>query len=135
LANGLGGSVEKSCGAIVFNNDRVLLVKHRGGHYGFPKGHMEKNETEIETAIREVKEETNIDIIIDKDKRIVTSYMMPNGILKEVVYFIAKNKNEETISQEGEIKEVIWIDYTRVKEFIPFDNMHELLKEVDRMKK
>ena len=52
---------EKSCGIIVFDNDKVLVVKHLDGHYGFPKGHVENNETEEETAIREVKEETNCD--------------------------------------------------------------------------
>ena len=42
------------------------MVKQLLGHWGFPKGHIEKDETEYETALREVKEETNIDArIID----------------------------------------------------------------------
>ena len=50
---------EKSCGAIIYNkNKEVLIVKHNAGHWDFPKGHVEENETEIQTAIREVKEET-----------------------------------------------------------------------------
>lgn len=53
---------EKSCGAIVIEDGKVLLVKHNAGHWDFPKGHVEEGETEFETAIREVKEETNIDI-------------------------------------------------------------------------
>ena len=53
---------EKSCGAIVYNNEgKVLIVQHNAGHWDFPKGHVENNETEVETAVREVKEETNID--------------------------------------------------------------------------
>ena len=32
---------EKSCGVIVFYNDKVLLIKHNLGHIGFPKGHVE----------------------------------------------------------------------------------------------
>ena len=41
---------EKSCGIIVFDDkNRVLMVKHKEGHYGFPKGHVEPNETENET--------------------------------------------------------------------------------------
>ena len=51
---------EKSCGCIIINKNKVLLIKQTKGHWGFPKGHVEKDETEIETAIREVKEETNI---------------------------------------------------------------------------
>ena len=56
---------EKSCGAIVELNGKILLIKQqKSGNYGFPKGHVLPNESEIETAIREVKEETNVDIEI-----------------------------------------------------------------------
>ena len=50
--------MEKSCGAIIFNDGKVLVVKQTSGFYGFPKGHVEIGETEKETAIRETKEET-----------------------------------------------------------------------------
>ena len=48
---------EKSCGAIVYRkshgNTEILLIKHiNSGHWSFPKGHVEGNETEVETAIR-----------------------------------------------------------------------------------
>ncbi|MEG2924609.1 MAG: NUDIX domain-containing protein, partial [Oscillospiraceae bacterium] len=48
---------EKSCGVICFDlkeeNPRVLLIRHRfGGHWAFPKGHVEKGETETDTALR-----------------------------------------------------------------------------------
>ena len=41
-----------------------LLIQQKAGHYGFPKGHVEKNETEVETAIREIKEETGLEVKI-----------------------------------------------------------------------
>ena len=57
---------EKSCGAVVFVEEnssvRYLLMCSMEGVYGFPKGHMEGNETEIETALREVREETGIEL-------------------------------------------------------------------------
>mgnify|MGYP004419555925 CR=1 FL=1 len=61
---------EKSCGAIVYRkfhgNTEILLIRHiKSGYWSFPKGHVEGNETEAETAIREIKEETNIDVLID----------------------------------------------------------------------
>ena len=37
---------EKSCGIIVFDEDRVLLIKHNGGHISFPKGHVEEGDPE-----------------------------------------------------------------------------------------
>ena len=69
---------EKSCGAIVFRrfhgNIQILLIKHiNSGHWSFPKGHIENNETETETAVREIKEETGILIAVNEileDKRV-----------------------------------------------------------------
>lgn len=57
---------EKSCGAIAFtrNSNQIMyiLVKDKKGFWGFPKGHVEKNETEVQTAKREVYEETGLDV-------------------------------------------------------------------------
>ena len=47
---------EISCGAIIINNNKVLLVEQQTDFIGFPKGHIEGNETYLETALREVKE-------------------------------------------------------------------------------
>ena len=59
--------LEKSCGAIVYRrhhgNLEILLIKHvNSGHWSFPKGHVEEGETEVETATREIKEETGIEV-------------------------------------------------------------------------
>lgn len=51
---------EKSCGIVVFKDNKVLLVHHNLGHYGIPKGHVEFGETDEETALREFFEETGI---------------------------------------------------------------------------
>ena len=61
---------EKSCGGIVYRkfhgNTEILLIKHiKSGYWSFPKGHVENGETEEETAKREIKEETGIDVYID----------------------------------------------------------------------
>ena len=57
---------EKSCGAVIIKNNKVLVLQQVAGHWGFPKGHVEKGETEVETAIREIKEETNLDVEINE---------------------------------------------------------------------
>ena len=55
---------EYSCGAILFCYDenvrKYVLVQEASGSYGFPKGHKENDETDIETAKREIFEETGI---------------------------------------------------------------------------
>ena len=50
---------EKSCGALVYRDregvKELLLIKHRsGGHWSFPKGHVEGSENEVQTALREI---------------------------------------------------------------------------------
>lgn len=118
---------EKSCGAIVYRkshgNIEILLIKHvNSGHWSFPKGHMEGNETEIETALREIKEETNIDVIIDPTFRETVSYSPKKDTQKIVVYFLAKAKNFEYIPQEEEIAEIRWVEISHAISVLTYEN-------------
>ena len=70
---------EKSCGAICYTREegapRVLVICHRyGGHWAFPKGHVEAGESEEETAMREVREETGAQVRVRPGYREVTTY-------------------------------------------------------------
>lgn len=122
---------EKACGTIIIDNNKVLLIRQKQGFYGFPKGHVEGNETEVETAIRETKEETNLDVIVDESKRFEISYIVNDNIDKNVVYFLAKLTGENNIiAQEEEINEVIWVDIDKAEDILTFDNLKELWKEV-----
>ena len=118
---------EKSCGTIIIDsNKRVLLVKQKLGWVGFPKGHMEQGETEIETARRETKEETNLDVIVDEKKRYTISYITSTQIDKEVVYFRAKPISYSLLPQEAEIAEIMWVDIDEAKQYLSFDNLKQL---------
>lgn len=122
---------EKSCGCIVFNkNNEILLVRHNAGHWGLPKGHVEENETEVETAKREVKEETNIDVEINPKYRYILNYSPDIGIMKEVVFFVAKSKNNNIKEQIEEVKEVKWFGFDEAIETITYNNSKELLRKV-----
>lgn len=118
---------EKSCGAVIFNNeDKVLIVKHNAGHWDFPKGHMEPGETEIDTALREVKEETNIDIEIVEKYRYESHYSPKENVEKTVVFFIAKNKSDNLIKQDAEIANIGWFSHDEALDIITYDNAKEL---------
>jgi 8-oxo-dGTP pyrophosphatase MutT (NUDIX family) len=47
-------------GVVIVDRDRTVLVRTHKGNYSFPKGKRKKNETDIQTAWREVREETGI---------------------------------------------------------------------------
>ena len=118
---------EKSCGAIVYRkshgNTEILLIKHiKSGHWQFPKGHVEGNETEVETAIREIKEETAIDVMIDPTFRETVSYYPKRDTQKTVVYFIGKAKNYDYIPQEEEISEIRWVDIGYASNILTYEN-------------
>ena len=118
---------EKSCGAIVYRkshgNTEILLIKHvNSGHWSFPKGHVEGEETEIETALREIKEETGIDVIIDPSFRETVSYSPRKETQKVVVYFIGKAKNFEFVPQEEEIAQVRWVDIGHATSILTYEN-------------
>ena len=120
---------EKSCGCVVFDKGKVLLIKHNEGHWDLPKGHIEEGETEVQTAIREVKEETNVDVEVNEKYRYVTGYSPMEGVWKEVVYFPATKKSDNLIAQESEVQIVEWVELNEAVERITFDNTRKVLKQ------
>lgn len=122
---------EKACGAVVYKKEneefKFLLVYQKNNHYSFPKGHVEGNETEFETALREIKEETNLDVEIDTNFRHQITYLLESkNIMKDVVFFVATPTTFELISQEGEIDECVWCSYEEILNKLEFDNIKEV---------
>ncbi len=128
---------EKSCGAVVYkyvdDDIYVLLVKHNIGHWSFPKGHVEKNESEEETAIREIKEETNLDVILDNNFRFVNTYSprynSKKDIVKDVIYFVGYPTNDKIKAQDEEISDIKWYDVDKAYDIITYDNDKEVLRK------
>lgn len=125
---------EKSCGAIVLKKEndefKVLLLKHQKGHISFPKGHVENGETEKETAIREIKEETNLDVKFIEGFRKVISYSPKENVLKDVVYFLAYPLNNDLVIEEKEIKEAYWVSLKEAFDLITHNDDKLLFNEV-----
>ena len=118
---------EKSCGAIVYRrfhgNTEILLIRHiKSGYWSFPKGHVENGETEVETATREIKEETNIDVLIDSGFRETVSISPRRDTSKTVVYFVAKALNNDTKPQLEEISEIRWVEIGQAASHLTYDN-------------
>ena len=121
---------EKSCGAILFreNNGKreyLLVLNKKGnvrGHWGFPKGHTEENETEYETAKREIFEETGIktDKFLDGFREMV-SYFPKAGIIKDVIYFLSEVKDSSISLQESEIADFKWLSYDDAINLVSFN--------------
>lgn len=121
---------EKSCGCIVIRDEKVLLVKQNDGHWSFPKGHVEHDETEEQTAIREVKEETNVDVEVFENKRYEIEYKVDEDIDKTVVFFVAKLLGGELQRQESEIDEIAWMSFEDANDCITYENTKIMFEQV-----
>ena len=131
---------EKSCGAIVYRkfhgNTEILLIKHvNSGHWSFPKGHVEAGETEVETAVREIKEETGVDANIDTRFRTVVTYSPKKDVIKDVIYFFATTECDKTQKQESEVSEVMWVDIGDELKCVSYRNDKELVTKAIRFYK
>ena len=121
---------EKSCGCIVIENRRVLLIQQTSEKWGFPKGHVEHDESEEETARREVKEETNIDVEVNTKKRYTMHYTTDKGKYKEVVLFLAKKVGGEINIQDDELLDARWLRFDEALQLISYENTKELFEDV-----
>ena len=113
---------EKSCGCIIISGGKVLLVyEERRDFWDFPKGHMEPGETELDTALREVRDEVGLDVALDTSHRYTLNYVIRDEIDKEVVLFAASPTDTKLNLQSEEIGKAKWCDFDEALELLTFD--------------
>lgn len=121
---------EKSCGAVVYNPERqlFLIIKMLNGNWGFPKGHTENQETDIQTAIREVTEETGINIkILDGFKKSIKYIPFPE-VLKKVIFFIGITEEEKVTIDKHEIEDYMWCSYEEALKMITYKPQRDIME-------
>ena len=122
---------EKSCGCIIFRGSKVLLVyEKRRDFWDFPKGHVEAGESEVETALREVREEVGLDVEIDECARYTLSYTIRNEIEKTVVLFVAYPKSGSVELQAEEIEHARWCEYDEALSLLTYDGWKDVFRRV-----
>ncbi|MBR3349488.1 MAG: NUDIX domain-containing protein [Solobacterium sp.] len=124
---------EKSCGAFVFriheNKDEVLLIRQVQGHWCFPKGHVEKDESEEETALREIKEETGLKVKIVPGFRESLSYSPKEHVMKDVIYFTAKPKGGKIRVQQEELSEIHYVSFDEAIQRVTYENDRRMFEK------
>ncbi len=126
---------KKSCGAVVFKKNqevKYLLLHYEAGHWEFVKGEVEKNESERDTVMRELEEETGItDAQFIEDFREKISYFFKSGdkiIYKEVVFFLVETQTSDVrLSYEHTGYE--WSDYQSAIKRLTFKNAKNVLEK------
>ncbi len=134
---------EKSFGGIVIRKNRneyeVLIIQSNhtdGKFWGFPKGHPEKNESESETALREIKEETDLDVILLEEISFKTKYKIfkgvKAGVKKEVKYFLCFLTEGEVTIQEEELSDYSWVPLYKAASVLTYDVDIEVIHKLRR---
>ncbi len=137
---------EKSAGAVVFRRsgkkNKYLLLHYESGHWDFPRGHIERGETEQVTAAREIEEETGIKkIIFIPGFRVSTSWFyrkkigkrMPMSNKTAVLYLAETKVHQVKISKEH--IDYKWLDFDKAIETLTFDQSKKILKKADEFLK
>lgn len=114
---------QKSCGAVIYRKkgnkiEYLCLLQKRSGLYSVPKGHIEKFETERQSAMREIYEETGLLVKLQPNYRMEVQYDVPNNKQKELVLFLAE-QNGDVLIDGNEIEKYKWAEYEAAKQLLP----------------
>lgn len=130
---------ELSAGAVVFYDDQkssreYLVLNYPAGHWDFPKGAVEKGETEVQAAIREIREETGIEVTSFMNgfrRKIEYRYRKANQLShKQVVFFLARSQTRE-VRLSYEHAKYEWLTWEQAQSRLTFANARNVLRDAD----
>ena len=129
---------EKSCGAVVFTRTgsdiRYLIIQSKEGIYGFPKGHVEDDETEQQTACREIKEETGLDVCLIDGFRTEDVHLFQRNDeqrIKYIGYFLAEYSDQIPVAQHTEVDCIRLLEYDVAMTVFQYESSKRILTEAN----
>lgn len=129
---------ERSCGAVVVRQDadlQYLILQYGAGHWDLVKGHGERGETEKETVLRELEEETGITRaeFVPGFREEVHYFFQRRAqtIYKEVAYYLVETPEEEVTLSDEHIA-YRWLPYDEALGAITFGNSRRVVDGAHR---
>lgn len=128
-----------SAGIVVYKYDPItherlyILLQYQKGYWDFAKGKLEEGETAREAAIREVKEETNLDVKIHDGFEETLNYFFKdrNGMVhKYVTFFVGEALNNDVVMSWEHIN-FLWLPYQAALSQLNFENAKDILIKVE----
>lgn len=128
----------KSVGLIVFSRAggkrEYLLLHYESGHWDFSKGGVEKGESEAETALRELREETGISkvkVISGFRESIHYFFREKNELVsKDVVFLLAESEKREVVISSEHVG-FEWLSFEKALERLTFKNAKQVLEKAE----
>jgi len=124
---------EKSYGAVVVRRDRelqYLILQYGAGHWDLVKGHGKRGESEKETVLRELEEETGITraTFIPGFREEISYFFQRRGrtVYKEVVYYLIETP-EAAVTLSDEHVGYQWLPYDEAVRAITFGNSKRIV--------
>ncbi len=128
---------EISAGAVVFYKEMqaeqplYLILKYSTGHWDFPKGKLESGETCEDAALREIKEETHLDVVLDTHFKSEIGYFYMNSdglrVSKTVVFYVAQADPLQKVQLSHEHQAYEWLFYEEALSLLTYQNAREVL--------
>ena len=133
--------IETSSGGVVFrragSTNVFLLIRDPYGNWGLPKGHLEGGETPVQAAMREVSEETGLDMLSVHHQLPTIDWYFKDGqvvVHKFCHFFLIESVSGEPCPQEDEgITECVWLPLDGALGTLSYANAREVLKAAGRM--
>lgn len=135
---------EKSAGAVIIRKEKgktyYLLLHYPSNprapkdYWDFPKGHIEKGETELETVAREIKEETglrNIEFVDGFKERIKYFFKDKDKTVFKIVTFYLIEVKEKEVNISFEHIGYQWLVYNEAQKELNFKNAKNILQKAN----
>lgn len=111
-------SIIKAAGGVVTKGDKVLFIR-RLGKWDLPKGKLEKGESPVDCAVREVEEECSVQVRVGPPigKTWHTYTQNRKSILKKTYWYVMENINDREMKPQTEegIEDVQWLSHQEAK--------------------
>ena len=122
---------EFSAGGVVIKDKReVLLIKNPSNIWTFPKGHIEKGETREQAAVREVKEETNVDAQIVTYLGEISYFFTWGGVrIYKTVYFFLMRYISGIPVPSWEVKDARFFPLNRAESMLKYKGDKEIFRK------
>jgi bis(5'-nucleosidyl)-tetraphosphatase len=127
---------KRSAGAIVVHrsDDKLeyLILHYPAGHWDFPKGNVEKGESELDAAIREIGEETgltDLKFINGFEKTIQYYYKKGDQLVKKTVTFYLAESKTKDVKLSYEHQGYVWLPIDEALAKVTYQNARNVLKE------
>ena len=122
-------------GCVLINRENKqigLVYRKKCDDYSFPKGHLEKDETLYECAIRETEEETGRKCKLVSEKEVgIIEYTNFEGNIKTYMYLAIDEGVTDRIIDEKDKEELVWVNYDDVIDKLSYQNLKDFWKKIE----